>query len=217
MDYDTHLSDRLPWVIGFVLILTMLMMAVIFRSVVLAVTTALVNLLSAGAAFGVLTLTFQHTWAQGLLDFRSTGAVITWIPLFTFAVLFGLSMDYHVFIVSRIRERVMAGESNRDAVRAGIAGFGRSRQQRGHRHGVGVRDLRLAAHGRDEGARGDAGRRRADRRAGRPGGRPAVGDDPARPVELVALPSGQVGAGRSANGSPRSPAERPRFGDGYPR
>ena len=73
-------------------------------AVVTAMTTALVNLLSAGAAFGVLVLTFQHTWAEGLLGFHSTGAVINWIPLFTFAVLFGLSMDYHVFVISRIRE-----------------------------------------------------------------------------------------------------------------
>ena len=122
MDYDKHLSHRLPWVIGFVLILTLIMMAVIFRSIVLALTTVFVNLLSVGAAFGVLTLTFQHTWAEGLLDFHSTGAVITWIPLFTFAVLFGLSMDYHVFIVSRIREAVMNGQSTRDAVRIGITG-----------------------------------------------------------------------------------------------
>jgi RND superfamily putative drug exporter len=93
---------------------------VIFRSVVLALTTAFVNLLSAGAAFGVLVLTFQHTWAEGLLDFRSTGSVVTWIPLFTFAVLFGLSMDYHVFVVSRIRELAGTGVDTRTAVRLGI-------------------------------------------------------------------------------------------------
>jgi hypothetical protein len=92
----------------------------VFRSLVLALVTALVNLLSAGAAFGVLALVFQHTWAEGLLDFRSTGAVITWIPLFTFAVLFGLSMDYHVFMLSRIREAAATGLSTRDAVRQGI-------------------------------------------------------------------------------------------------
>ena len=60
--------------------------------------TAAVNLLSAGAAFGVLVLTFQNPWAESLLGFHSTGALINWIPLFTFAVLFGLSMDYHVFV-----------------------------------------------------------------------------------------------------------------------
>ena len=106
--------------IGFVVLLTMLIMGWVFRSLVIAVTTALVNLLSVGAAFGVLVLTFQHHWAEGLLGFRSTGAVVNWIPLFTFAVLFGLSMDYHVFVLSRIREAAASGLSTRDAVRAGI-------------------------------------------------------------------------------------------------
>jgi RND superfamily putative drug exporter len=120
MDTDRHLSDAIGWVVGFVVALTMLVMGWVFRSVVIAATTALVNLLSAGAAFGVLVLTFQHTWAERLLGFHSTGAVINWIPLFTFAVLFGLSMDYHVFVVSRIREAAATGLSTREAVRVGI-------------------------------------------------------------------------------------------------
>jgi RND superfamily putative drug exporter len=120
VDGDRHLSSATPWVVGFVVLLTMLMMAVVFRSVVLAGVTALINLLSAGAAFGVLTLVFQHTWAEGLLGFRSTGTVINWIPLLTFAVLFGLSMDYHVFVVSRIREAAARRLDTRAAVRHGI-------------------------------------------------------------------------------------------------
>jgi putative drug exporter of the RND superfamily len=120
MDYDTHSSDRLPWVIAFVIGLTMLIMGWVFRSVVIAVTTALVNLLSAAAAFGVLVLVFQHTWADGILGFHSTGAVINWIPLFTFAVLFGLSMDYHVFVLGHVREAAERGLSPREAVREGI-------------------------------------------------------------------------------------------------
>jgi RND superfamily putative drug exporter len=120
VDVDQHLADRLPWVIGFVVLLTMLIMGWVFRSVVIALTTAVVNLLSAAAAFGVLVLTFQHTWADGLLGFRSTGGLINWIPLFTFAVLFGLSMDYHVFVISRIREAADAGLSTREAIRTGI-------------------------------------------------------------------------------------------------
>ena len=106
--------------IGFVVLLTLVITGCAFGSVTLAVSTALLNLLSAAAAFGVLTLTFQHTWAQRLLDFTSTGAVINWIPLFTFAVLFGLSMDYHIFVISRIREAAASGMGTRDAVRAGI-------------------------------------------------------------------------------------------------
>jgi RND superfamily putative drug exporter len=122
MDTDAHMSDRLPWVIAFVVLLTMLIMGWVFRSVVIALTTAAVNLLSAGASFGVLVLTFQNTWAESLLGFHSTGALINWIPLFTFAILFGLSMDYHVFVISRIREAAARGLSTRDAIREGITG-----------------------------------------------------------------------------------------------
>jgi RND superfamily putative drug exporter len=120
VDADRHAADRLPWVIAFVVALTMLIMGWVFRSVVIAVATALMNLLSAGAAFGVLVLVFQHSWAEGLLGFHSTGAVINWIPLFTFAVLFGLSMDYHVFVLAHVREAAARGLSTRDAVREGI-------------------------------------------------------------------------------------------------
>ncbi|HEU5265235.1 MAG TPA: MMPL family transporter [Jatrophihabitans sp.] len=120
VDSDDHLSQRLLWVIGFVVLLTMLIMGWVFRSVAMAVTTAVVNLLSAGASFGVLVLVFQHSWAESVLGFHSTGALINWIPLFTFAVLFGLSMDYHVFVVSRIKEAVDQGLSTREAIRVGI-------------------------------------------------------------------------------------------------
>jgi RND superfamily putative drug exporter len=78
------------------------------------------NLLSVGAAYGVLVLVFQHGWAEGLLGFHSNGAIISWLPLFLFVVLFGLSMDYHVFILSRVREAVDAGMPTDEAVRHGI-------------------------------------------------------------------------------------------------
>ncbi|HZC72066.1 MAG TPA: MMPL family transporter [Jatrophihabitans sp.] len=120
LDIDRHMSDRLPWVIGFVVGLTVLIMGWVFRSVTIALTTAVMNLLSAGASFGVLVLTFQHSWAESLLGFKSTGALINWIPLFCFVVLFGLSMDYHVFVISRIREAAARGLSTRDAIREGI-------------------------------------------------------------------------------------------------
>ena len=79
------------------------------------------NLLSVAASYGVLVLVFQHHWAEGLLGFHSTGTIISWLPLFLFVVLFGLSMDYHVFILSRVREGIDNGLSNDDAVRYGIA------------------------------------------------------------------------------------------------
>jgi putative drug exporter of the RND superfamily len=120
IDADKHMADHLPWVIAFVVLLTMGIMAWVFRSVAIAIGTAVMNLLSAGAAFGVLVLVFQHHWAEGLLGFHSTGTVINWIPLFTFAVLFGLSMDYHVFVLGHIREAQRDGRSTADAVRTGI-------------------------------------------------------------------------------------------------
>jgi RND superfamily putative drug exporter len=119
-DYATHIWQKLPIVVGFVLALTFLVMAWTFRSVVVAATAIGLNLLSVGAAYGVLVLVFQHQWAEGVLDFTSNGGVVTWLPLFLFVVLFGLSMDYHVFVVSRIREAVEQGLSNREAVAQGI-------------------------------------------------------------------------------------------------
>ena len=119
-DYAAHIWEKLPLVVGFVLLLTFLVMAWTFRSVVIALTAILLNLLSAAAAYGLLVAVFQHTWAEGLLGFESMGAIVTWLPLFLFVVLFGLSMDYHVFVVSRIREAARRGLSTRDAVREGI-------------------------------------------------------------------------------------------------
>ncbi|MGC0422448.1 MMPL family transporter [Embleya sp. AB8] len=119
-DFAAHVKDKLPLVIGFVLLLTFVMMSVTFRSVVVALTAIAINLLSALASFGFLVVVFQHTWAEGILDFHSSGAVISWLPLFLFVVLFGLSMDYHVFVVSRIREAAMQGMSTKAAVERGI-------------------------------------------------------------------------------------------------
>ena len=120
LDFTGHLEDRMPWVVGFVLLLTFVTMVLIFRSLAVALSAILLNLLSAAASFGVLVAVFQHTWAEGLLDFHSSGAVVSWLPLFLFVVLFGLSMDYHVFVVSRIRETAQNGATVKDAVREGI-------------------------------------------------------------------------------------------------
>jgi RND superfamily putative drug exporter len=92
-----------------------------FGSPALALVTVGLNLLSVGAAYGVMTLVFQHSWAEGLLGFTSIGSIAAWLPLLMFVMLFGLSMDYHVFVVSRVREAFSAGASPRDAVRLGVA------------------------------------------------------------------------------------------------
>jgi putative drug exporter of the RND superfamily len=120
VDFSRMLSSRLPFVMAFVLGLTFVLVLVTFRSVVVAATAIVLNLLSVAAAYGLLVLVFQHTWAEGLLDFRSNGTVVVWLPMFLFVVLFGLSMDYHVFVVSRIRELALRGLPTRDAVREGI-------------------------------------------------------------------------------------------------
>jgi RND superfamily putative drug exporter len=120
-DDAKHQRDKLPYVIGFVLLLTLMMMGLTFRSVPIAVITTLLNLGSVGAAFGVLTLVFQHSWADGLLNYTAPGFIVSWIPLFTFVVLMGLSMDYHVFVLSRVREGIGRGLPPRVAVEAGVS------------------------------------------------------------------------------------------------
>jgi uncharacterized membrane protein YdfJ with MMPL/SSD domain len=96
-------------------------MLVTFRSVVIPIKAILLNLLSVGAAYGVLVLVFQEGWGESLLGFTSNGGVTNWLPLFLFVILFGLSMDYHVFILSRVREAYDDGMSTEDAVRHGIS------------------------------------------------------------------------------------------------
>ncbi|MER5551541.1 MMPL family transporter [Streptomyces sp. NPDC002793] len=121
MDYTSNLQSRLPWVMAAVLALTFLVMLVAFRSVVVALTTVVLNLLSVAASFGILCLVFQKTWAEPLLDFESTGHVVSWVPVLLFVILSGLSLDYHVFVVSRIRERVLIGMTTKNAVVDGIS------------------------------------------------------------------------------------------------
>ena len=119
-DFNALMSSRIGWVFAFVLSLAFLLLLVTFRSIVIPLKAIALNLLSVGAAYGVLVLVFQHGWGEGLLGFQSTGAITSWLPLFLFVVLFGLSMDYHVFILSRVREAYDRGMSTEDAVAHGI-------------------------------------------------------------------------------------------------
>ncbi len=121
LDFADRQSDRLPLVIGFVLLLTFLMMLATFRSGAIALVSVVLNLASVAMSFGVMALVFQHGWGADLLGFTAPGFVIDWLPLFVLVVLVGLSMDYHVFVVSRIREHVAAGLSTRQAVERGIS------------------------------------------------------------------------------------------------
>ena len=119
-DFNQQMKSHAPIVFAFVLALCFLLLLVTFRSIVIPIKAVLLNLLSVGAAYGLLVLVFQHRWAEGLLGFHSNGAITSWLPLFMFVILFGLSMDYHVFILSRIKELVDGGMSTEEAVAAGI-------------------------------------------------------------------------------------------------
>ncbi|WP_405639139.1 MMPL family transporter [Streptomyces sp. NBC_00019] len=119
-DYPAHQEQKLPLIIGALLLVTFAMTVWAFRSVVLGLVGILLNLLSAAASLGVLVMVFQHTWAEGLVDFTSTGSIGTRVPLFLFVILFGLSMDYQVFVISRIREAALRGVPTRKAVIEGI-------------------------------------------------------------------------------------------------
>ncbi len=121
LDFADAVKDAMPLVGGFVLGLALLLLLAAFRSVRLAVTVIALNLLSVGAAFGVMTVVFQNTWAEELLGFTSSGAIVTWMPLIAFVILFGLSMDYSILVLERIREGRRLGLSPRAAASEGVA------------------------------------------------------------------------------------------------
>jgi uncharacterized membrane protein YdfJ with MMPL/SSD domain len=125
IDESDTMSDWLPIILAFVLGLSFVLLTVAFRSLVVAVKAIAVNLLSVGAAYGLLVLVFQEGVGNEFLGFPEVDTIEAWVPLFLFAVLFGLSMDYHVFLLSRIRERFRLTGDNTDAVAHGVASTGR--------------------------------------------------------------------------------------------
>ena len=120
-DFDAQLAKTVPWVFIFVLGLAFLLLMASFRSVYIPALSIGLNLLSVGAAYGLMVLIFQDGHLEGPLGFTAYGGITAWLPLFMFVLLFGLSMDYHVFILSRIRELRQGGASARDAITGGIA------------------------------------------------------------------------------------------------
>ncbi|GHD89200.1 MMPL family transporter [Streptomyces naganishii] len=119
-DFNDQLVGSVVPVFAFVVVFAFLLMLLSFRSLTVAITSILLNLLSVGAAYGILVAVFQHGWGASLVGAEGVGAIVTWLPLFLFVILFGLSMDYHVFVVSRIREARMRGRSTRDAIQHGV-------------------------------------------------------------------------------------------------
>lgn len=120
-DFNAILSAKLPLVLGFVLGLAFLLLLAVFRSPRLAATVVGLNLLSVGAAYGAVVAVFQGTWAEDLLGFTSSGSIVAWFPLVAFVILFGLSMDYSVLVLERMREARIAGRPPREAAAEGIA------------------------------------------------------------------------------------------------
>jgi RND superfamily putative drug exporter len=115
------IGARLPWLIGVVVALSMLLLLVMFRSVTIAIKAAVMNLLSISAAYGVLTVVTQDGWGRQLFGFPEKMPVTTWVPVFLFVLLFGLSMDYEVFLLSRIREEYDRTGDNAASVAKGLA------------------------------------------------------------------------------------------------
>jgi RND superfamily putative drug exporter len=120
VDFNDLLAERMPWVFAFVLGAAFLLLLVSFRSIVIPITAICLNLLSVAAAYGIVVWVFQDGHFENLIGFNSIGSITSWLPLFLFVVLFGLSMDYHVFILTRIREAYDRGMSTDEAVSHGL-------------------------------------------------------------------------------------------------
>jgi putative drug exporter of the RND superfamily len=125
VDFAEFTADRLPWFIGIVLVLSFLLLMVVFRSLLVPLKAVIMNLLSVGAAYGVLVAVFQWGWGKELFGIGKDGPIEAWVPMMLFAVIFGLSMDYEVFLLSRIREEYDRSHDNASAVANGLAATAR--------------------------------------------------------------------------------------------
>ena len=120
LDFDTQLRAYLPIIFAFILGVSFILLLVVFRSIVIPIKAIIMNLLSVGAAYGLMVLVFQKGIGADILGFQRTETIDAWLPLVLFAVLFGLSMDYHVFMLSRIRERYDQTKNNAESVAYGL-------------------------------------------------------------------------------------------------
>ena len=208
-DFNQIMEERVPIVFGLRARVAFLLLLGTFRSIVIPIKAIVLNLLSVGAAYGLVVWIFQEGNLESLLGFESTGAVTSWLPLFLFVILFGLSMDYHVFILSRVREAYDRGLATGDAVAHRDQEHGVGGDRRGGRDDRGVRDLRDALVDRVQAVRRRPCCRDPDRRDDHPR-RPAAGDDEAaRRLELVPAELARVAAEVAIRGGPAD-AGRPR-------
>ena len=185
IDWNNQMGSSIVPVILFVMGITFVLMLVAFGSLTIAATSMALNLLSVGAAYGALTAVFVHGWGAGLVGTQAPGAIESWIPLFVFVVLFGLSMDYHVFVVSRIREGHDRGPAHQGRGRLRHPVHRRRGDQRREHHGRGLRGVRHAQRPAVQAARRWPGGLRSDRRDRDPRGAAAFCDGAARRPQLV--------------------------------
>ena len=163
-DFTRQLHNRAPVVLGLVAVLAFVLLLAAFRSVAIPLVSIILNLMSVGAAYGLITLIFQDGRLQGALGYTAFGGIISWVPLFMFVFLFGISMDYHVFILSRIRELWSHSFLPRDAVVGGIASSAGVVTSATLIMVAVFSYLRHHVARRPQDPRGGHGRRRADRR-----------------------------------------------------
>ncbi len=131
IDLSDEISDRLPVVIAIVLALSFLLLTAAFRSLVVPLKAVVMNLLSIGAAFGIVSYVFSHDWSAQLIGVDGVSPIVSFVPLMMFAILFGLSMDYEVFLMTRMRERWLAtGDAHRAAIEGSPAPPARSPRRR---------------------------------------------------------------------------------------
>lgn len=124
-DLSQRVQERLPWFVGTVVLLSLVLLTIVFRSIVVAVKAAILNLLSIGAAYGVLVMVFQWGWGGSLIGLEATVPIVSFVPMLMFAIVFGLSMDYEVFLLSRVREHYDVTGDNEAAVVHGLASTAR--------------------------------------------------------------------------------------------
>ena len=183
-DFATVLTSKLPLFIGVVVLMSFLLLAVVLRSLLVPLKAAIMNLLSIAAAFGILTAVFQWGWLGDLFGVSRPGPVEAFLPVMLFAILFGLSMDYEVFLVMRIHEEWLRSGDNHEAVRAGSRR--RRHHHRGRRdHDRGVRLVHLGRRAHHQGVRPGPGRGDLRRRGHHPHGIGARADAPDGQGELV--------------------------------
>ena len=213
IDFANVNGERLPILIGGVLLLSFLLLVVVFRSILVPLKAVVMNLLSIGAAYGVVVAIFQWGWGASLIGVETTAPIEAWVPMMLFTILFGLSMDYEIFLLSRIREEYVRTRGQRAGRRERPGGYGPGdlRSRGDHGHGVPVLRLRIRRESDQAVRYGPGGcdpRRRDDRQDD-----PRAGDDgTARRCELVAAEDGSRGSCRgSASSRTRRSARRPIF------